>query len=99
MHNLNIKITSSAEADMQNIFDFIAKDNISKAKELIDVFEEKFKILAMFPNSGFRKSYLTKRDIREYIVAKHYQIIYYKKENTLYIQRILTGYQDFFIGY
>ncbi len=96
MSNLNIVVTLNAEIDMQNIFAFIAKDNILKATELIDIFEKKFELLAEFPNIGFRKSYFLKRNVRECVVAKHYQIIYHVKGNTLYIQRILTGYQDIF---
>ncbi len=97
MPNLNIIITTAAEVDMQNIFDFIAQDNVAKAIEMIDLFEKKFNTLALFPKSGFRKSNFVRRDVRECIVAKHYQIIYYVKDDILYILRVLTGYQDFFI--
>ena len=96
MPNLEIIITSSAEKDMQNIFDFIASDNVTKALEIIDEFEKKIETIAMFPNMGFRKSYFVERDVRECIVSKHYQIIYYVKDDILYIQRILTGYENFF---
>lgn len=91
-----IIVTNSAEIDMQNIFDYIASDNINKAIEMINVFENKFNTIAKFPNSGFRKSCFTKRDVRECVVAKHYQIIYYVKNDTIYIQRVLTGYQNIF---
>ena len=94
MHKLEIIVTPSAEEDMQNIFDFIARDNISKAIEMIDIFEKKFDILAMFPKSGFIKSKLIVRDVRCAVVAEHYQIIYFIRNNVLYIQRVLTGYQD-----
>ena len=94
MHKLEIIVTPSAEEDMQNIFDFIAQDNISKAIEMIDIFEKKFDTLAMFPKSGFIKSKLIVRDVRCALVAEHYQIIYFIKDNVLYIQRVLTGYQD-----
>lgn len=94
MHRLEIIVTPSAEKDMQDIFDFIAKDNMSKAIEMIGIFEKKFDTLAMFPKSGVIKSKLVIRDVRCAIVAEHYQIIYYIKNNVLYIQRVLTGYQD-----
>ncbi len=94
MHKLEIIVTPSAEEDMQSIFDFIAQDNISKAIEMIDIFEKKFDTLAMFPKSGFIKSKLIVRDVRCVVVAEHYQIIYFIKNNILYIQRVLTGYQD-----
>ena len=94
MHKLEIIVTPSAEEDMQNIFDFIAQDNISKAIEMIDIFEKKFDTLAMFPKSGFIKSKLIVRNVRCAVVAEHYQIIYFIRNNVLYIQRVLTGYQD-----
>lgn len=94
MHKLEIIVTPSAEDDMQKIFDFIAQDNISKAIEMIDIFEKKIDTLAMFPRSGFIKSKLILRDVRCAVVAEHYQIIYFIKDNILYIQRVLTGYQD-----
>ncbi len=94
MHKLEIIVTPSAEKDMQNIFDFIAQDNISKAIEMINIFEKKFDTLAMFPKSGFIKSKLIVRNVRCAVVAEHYQIIYFIKDNVLYIQRVLTGYQD-----
>lgn len=94
MHKLKIIVTPSAEEDMQNIFDFIAQDNVSKAIEMIDIFEKKFNTLALFPKSGFIKSKLIVREVRCAVVAEHYQIIYFIKDNVLYIQRVLTGYQD-----
>ena len=93
---LDIIVTDTAENDMRDIFDYIAKDNINKAIEMIDMFEDKFNSIAMFPNSGFKKSYFIKRDVREIVVAKHYQIIYYIKNDIVYIQRVLTGYQNIF---
>lgn len=93
---LKIIVTATAETDMQEIFDFIAKDNVKYALKIIDEFEKKFELIATFPDSGFRKSYFVRRNIRECIVAKHYQIIYYVKNDILYIQRVLTGYEDYF---
>lgn len=94
MPNYKITVLPSAETDMQNIFDYIAQDNKLKAFEIIDIFEDKFELLARFPNSGHSKPYFVKRNIRMCIVAKHYQIIYHVKSDTVYILRVLTGYQD-----
>lgn len=96
MHNLNVIVTPTAKEDLKNIFDYIAADNNNKAFDMIDIFETKFKTLSMFPNSGYRKSYFTARNVRECIVAKHYQIIYTVDNKVLYILRVLTGYQDVF---
>ena len=94
MHKLDIIVTPLAEEDMRNIFDFIARDNVSKALEMVDIFEKKLDTLAMFPKSGIVKSKLIIREIRCAVVAEHYQVIYFIKNNVLYIQRVLTGYQD-----
>ena len=75
---------------------FIAQDNVKKALEMIKRFEDKFETIALFPQSGYRKSVFVKRQVRECVVAKHYQIIYSIKNDTLFIQRVLTGYQDCF---
>ena len=96
MYKLDIIVTPAAENDMQNIFDYIARDNISKAIEILDIFEKKFETLAAFPESGAAKFRFVVRDIRCAIVAKHYQIIYYRKGDFLYILRVLTGYLDLF---
>ena len=93
---MEIIVTPSAESDIKEIFDYIALDNIKKAFEMIDKFEKKFESIAIFPYSGVQKSNFIIRDVRECIVAKHYQIIYHIKNNTIYILRVLTGYQDLF---
>ena len=96
MRKLEIIVTPSAESDMKEIFDYIALDNTKKALEIIHKFKEKFESIAMFPFSGVKKSDFIIRDVRECIAAKHYQIIYHIKNNSIYILRVLTGYQDLF---
>lgn len=96
MHKLEIIVTPSAEVDLQNIFDYIAADNMNKAIEMIGIFEEKFNTIATFPDIGFRKSKFVNRDVKECVVAKHYEIIYSIKNDILYIHRVLSGYQNIF---
>jgi len=96
MHKLEVIVTPSAEVDLQNIFDYIAADNLNKAIEMIDIFEEKFNTIATFPNIGFKKSKFVNRDVKEYVVLKHYEIIYSVKGEILFIHRVLTGYQNIF---
>ena len=94
MHKkLKLIITRPAYNDMQNIFDYIAQDNINAASKLIEVFGKRFDSIATFPNSGF-KPHFSSKDIKVCIVAKHYQIVYAVRNDNLYIQRVLTGYQD-----
>ena len=94
MHNLILEITDSAIEDMSAIFSYIAQDNKEAAKELVSLFYKTFDNLLLFPNSGYKNKKYFKRDVRICVVAKHYQIFYYVKDNRLFIHRILTGYQD-----
>ena len=97
MRNLEIIVTPTAEHDIQNIFDYIAQDNPFKAQELINKFEKKFDTLSVFPDSGVKKPYFVSRDVRMAVAAGHYLIVYSVKNNVLYIQRVLTGYQNIFM--
>ena len=53
-HNLKLTITRPAYNDMQQIFDFIAQDNITAASDLLETFERQFKNIMLFPNCGFK---------------------------------------------
>lgn len=91
--NLKLIITRPAYNDMQQIFEYIAKDNKIAAAKLLDIFEQSFDRILTFPNCGFKPTFSNK-NIKVFIVAKHYQIVYTIKDNNLYVQRILTGYQN-----
>ena len=90
---LKLIITRPAYEDMQNIFEYIAQDNKVAAKKLLEIFKDKFNSITKFPRIGYKPEF-TKRDIRICIVAKHYQIVYSIINKKIYIQRVLTGYQD-----
>ncbi len=51
-------------------------------------------MLTIFPKSGFKRPGFIKRDVRIFVIAKHYQIIYTTKNESLYILRVLSGFQD-----
>ena len=92
---LKIIITRPAYNDMQNILEYISQDNKLAASKLLDLFEEKFENIVCFRNIGYKTNFLS-NNTRVCIVAKHYQIVYTTDNKNLYIQRILTGYQDIF---
>lgn len=92
---LKLIITRPAYNDMQQIFEYVAQDNKVAATKLLEIFEHQFENIMTFPNSGFKPEFASK-DIRICVVAKHYQIVYTIKQNILFIQRVLTGYQDIF---
>lgn len=86
-------ITVPAYNDIDNIFAFIANNNIKSAKKLIINFEKQFDILLKFPNSGFKPD-ISQKDIRICVVAKNYQVVYKIDKSKVIILRILTRYQD-----
>ena len=86
-------VTKPAQDDINQIFEYIAKDNPTAAITLLDAFEQKFNILSEFPNSGFRPA-LAKSNVRVCVVAKNYQIIYQTDREFVVVARILTRYQD-----
>ena len=90
---LKLIITRPAYEDMQNIFEYIAQDNKIAAKKLLEIFKDKFNNITKFPKIGYKPKF-SKRNIRICIVAKHYQIVYSKINEKIFIQRVLTGYQD-----
>ncbi len=94
MPKLRLILSETAISDMTQIFDYISKDNTPAAKKLLMSFSETFERLRNFPNSGFKKAEYINRNVRISIVAGHYQVIYSVDNEHLYIQRILSGYQD-----
>ena len=88
-------ITRPAYNDLNDIFDYIAQDNNKAAADLVQIIENKFNDLLMFPHLGSKRDIEYLRDVRMCVVAKHYQIIYSVRGNDLYVLRILSGYEDF----
>ena len=48
-NSLSVLITIPAKNDISEIINFIAKDNPKAALGVINIFEETFKMLALFP--------------------------------------------------
>lgn len=95
-NSLSVLITIPAKNDISEIINFIAKDNPKAALGVINIFEETFKMLALFPESGVRKNSIKDKSVLIYITQKRYAIVYRIKNNNLQILRILTRYQDLF---
>jgi plasmid stabilization system protein ParE len=85
----------SAEAlqDLQDIWDFIASDNVPAADKLENGFFEAFEILAERPRMGHARSDLTERDVRFWPVGS-YLIVYRSITSALQIVAVLHGARD-----
>lgn len=94
MSKLNLQIKSIAIEDMERIADFIAKDNIKSAYDLLNDFYDSFNILCLFPKMGCIRKDLTNLNVRFFQVKHNYIIVYNIENDTVCIIRVLSGYQE-----
>jgi toxin ParE1/3/4 len=79
--------------DLQDIWDFIAADNVAAADKLEDEFFEAFGMLAKRPRMGHARSDLTQRDVRFWPVGQ-YLIVYRSLPAPLQVVAVLHGARD-----
>lgn len=94
MNNLKLIIENKAESDMELIADYIAKDNKKAASKMLKQFYKSFEKLSEYPNIGIKRLDFTYKNVKFYVVKKHYLIIYTIIEDSIHILRVLTAYQD-----
>ena len=87
-----VKITPSAEQDFEDIFDFIAQDNLKKAEDFILEIENKISTLERFPQ---RCPFVPEKEFLNFpyrhLLHKNYRFIFFIEENIIYVLRILHG--------
>lgn len=84
--------TSQAEADLLEIWLFIAKDSIRAADRLLDRFEETFHLIASQPRMGRCRAQLAP-ELRSFPVGD-YLIFYVPLPDGIQVIRVLSGYRD-----
>lgn len=93
-----IRYTPSAVDDMDEIFSYISRENISAAEIILEKIDNGISKLAEFPNMGSVLSdeeyALVQRGYR-FIVIQPYIIFYRIINNTVIIHRILHGRRDY----
>jgi toxin ParE1/3/4 len=96
-------ISTFAEIDLDNIWDFISEKNVGAAEQLIKEFGQKFNLLAENPNIGRRHDEIIIK-LRSF-PHKKYIIFYFESENGVEIYRVLHGarniedlFEDYFEG-
>lgn len=94
MNSLKLEIKSKALSDVGIISDYIAKDNKSAARKMVASFDKVFGLLCQHPELGRKRPDFTNKDVRFYVVKKHYLIVYEIADDTICILRVLTAYQD-----
>ena len=89
---LAIVLTPRANADLEEIWMFIAADNPAQADDFIDLIDEKFQNLSRQPGLGRRREELV-AGLRSFPVGR-YVIFYLQVQDSLQIVRILHGARD-----
>jgi plasmid stabilization system protein ParE len=92
---LKLRINPLVVADLKEIRDYIAEDNVEYAAKTMEEIYGKFENLQMFPGIGadlskrvgFRTDY-------KYAVWKNYVIIYKAGEEYVEIYRVINQYRD-----
>jgi toxin ParE1/3/4 len=81
--------TREADRDLDEIADYVARDNPPAAEALIDTFDEKLRLLAQLPYVGRARSELVP-DLRSFPVGR-YLIFYRPLDDGIIVIRVLHG--------
>lgn len=92
---MKLRINPLVVADLKEIRNFIAEDNIEKAVETIDKIYGKFENIQLFSGMGADLSKrVSFRTDYKYAVWNDYVIIYKVGEEYVEIYRVVNRYQD-----
>ncbi len=75
-----LRWTREAERWLKDIFDYIAADNPTAARQLVEALYDRAQILARFPEIGHRYEPVTDRNVR-ILLYGHYRIAYLLKSD------------------
>ena len=92
--NNDYKIKGKALEDITIIAEHIREDNEKAALKFIQILYNTFEKLAKFPNLGISRKDFTYKDVRFFVVKKHYLIVYNIENNFICILRVLSSYQN-----
>jgi toxin ParE1/3/4 len=88
----NYSFSDDAVRDLDDICEYIARNNFGAASKLFDRIRERCKAVADFPNMGKNYSQLSP-SLRGFIVDD-YIIFYYPREDGIDVVRVVSGYRD-----
>ncbi len=87
-----VVLSELAEADLTDIWVFVARDNATAADRLIDEIHEKCQFLANTPKAGRQRPELDP-SIRAFAVG-NYLIFYRESATGIEVARVLHGHRD-----
>jgi toxin ParE1/3/4 len=87
-----VKIAEEAEADLVEIWVFIAQDNVEAADQFLERIYDTCQALARSPSMGRERSDLA-RGVRSFPVGT-YLIFYRRARRGIEVARVLSGFRD-----
>jgi len=88
------ELSPEARNDLQDIWTFIAADNIEAADRLEADIYDACEALAANPRLGHKRPDLTAEPVLFWLVRGHYLVIYERATQPLKVARILHGARD-----
>ena len=89
---LSYKITDPAEADIDQIFSYIAQDNLYHALHWLDKIDAAIDRLANFPFMGPLRSNLSLEPLRVWPIGRY--LIIYRVSHCVEILRVVSAYRN-----
>jgi len=85
--------TNTAESDLESIIEYIAKDSVLNAQNVLSRIKKEVAILFTFPSQGRIVSELKEFNIRQYreIIVNPWRVIYKIVENKIYIESVIDS--------
>ncbi len=84
--------SDEAVKDINNICDYVARQNSQAASQFFDAIRKKCNLVAGFPYMGKSYSRLA-QNLRGFVV-EDYIVFYYPREDGIDIARVVSGYRD-----
>ena len=91
---LSIIITNEAKNDINGIVAYISLDNKVAGLNFAKYLKKMFVYMLEFPNIGRKRPEYTDEDVWFFTIKWGYNIVYYVKNDKIYILRVLSEYQD-----
>jgi plasmid stabilization system protein ParE len=79
-----------ASADLDEIWEFIAADDLEAANKVMDDILGAIDLLVLFPHQGFRRQNLTSRPLR-FKLVREYVVAYAPEKNPLWVVAVFHG--------
>ena len=82
-----------AEIDLDEVWEYIAADNLSAADRVIADIHQALEAVVLFPHQGHHRTDLTTRPMR-FIRVRDYLIAYAPDENPLWVIAVMHGHRS-----